>query len=346
MGFSFPNQSNFDRNLERKMHRISNDDLIRMTSLPGGETLPLILEPAYEGVDLVQWATGNREDLAPLLLRDGGILFRNFNMTVDKFQQLITALSAELMEYKERSSPRSHISGHLYTSTDYPAHLRIFLHNENSYAQTWPMRIFFFCETPAHQGGETPIADARKVYQLIDPQIRERFIEKGWLLVRNFGDGVGLPWQEVFQTSDKAQVEEHCSRNAIECEWKSGNCLRTRQARKAIARHPQTGEIVWFNHAAFFHVSTLDPTVRDLLLDEFAEEDLPNNTYYGDGSAIESSVLDNIRGAYLQESVLFSWQQGDALMLDNMLAAHGRAPFSGPRKILVGMAEPQSDRNI
>jgi hypothetical protein len=29
-------------------------------------------------------------------------------------------------------------------------------------------------------------------------------------------------------------------------------------------------------------------------------------------------------------------------MLDNMLAAHGRPPFSGPREILVGMAEPVS----
>jgi hypothetical protein len=31
---------------------------------------------------------------------------------------------------------------------------------------------------------------------------------------------------------------------------------------------------------------------------------------------------------------------GDILMVDNMLVAHGREPFSGPRKILVAMAEP------
>jgi hypothetical protein len=28
--------------------------------------------------------------------------------------------------------------------------------------------------------------------------------------------------------------------------------------------------------------------------------------------------------------------------VDNMLAAHGRRPFSGPRKILVAMTEPGS----
>jgi hypothetical protein len=27
-------------------------------------------------------------------------------------------------------------------------------------------------------------------------------------------------------------------------------------------------------------------------------------------------------------------------MIDNMLVAHGRNPFSGPRKIVVGMAQP------
>src|SRR6185295_14100684 len=95
--------------------------------------------------------------------------------------------------------------------------------------------------------------------------------------------------------------------------------------------HPNTGEEVWFNHAAFFHVSTLDPIVRDVLLETIGEENLPNNTYYGDGSPIESSVLEEIRAAYAQEIVAFPWQEGDILMLDNMLVAHGRSPYSGPR---------------
>ncbi|MFJ8027014.1 hypothetical protein [Streptomyces sp. NPDC096311] len=30
----------------------------------------------------------------------------------------------------------------------------------------------------------------------------------------------------------------------------------------------------------------------------------------------------------------------DVLVVDNMLAAHGREPFTGPRKIAVAMAEP------
>ena len=76
------------------------------------------------------------------------------------------------------------------------------------------------------------------------------------------------------------------------------------------------------------------------------EEDLPTNTYYGDGSAIEPSVLAELQAAYQQEMVTFSWEKGDVLMLDNMLSIHARQPFVPPRKILVGMAEPYTPLSI
>jgi alpha-ketoglutarate-dependent taurine dioxygenase len=148
----------------------------------------------------------------------------------------------------------------------------------------------------------------------------------------------------VFQTSDKAAVEEYCRQAGIGVEWKEDNGLRTRQVRQAVARHPHTGEFVWFNHAAFFHVSTLEPSISAALLAQFDEQDLPSMSYYGDGAPFEPQVLAALREAYRQETVSFPWQRGDILMLDNMLAAHGRAPYEGPRKIVVGMAELISSR--
>jgi alpha-ketoglutarate-dependent taurine dioxygenase len=162
------------------------------------------------------------------------------------------------------------------------------------------------------------------------------------MYVRNFGDGFGLSWPTVFQTTDRQAVEEHCREKGIQTEWKEGDRLRTRAVRSALTRHPKTGEPIWFNHATFFHVSTLEPSVREALLAEFADAELPANTYYGDGTPIEPEVMDHLRAAYRSETVSFRWQKGDLLMLDNMLVAHGRAPYSGPREILVGMAEPMS----
>ncbi len=109
---------------------------------------------------------------------------------------------------------------------------------------------------------------------------------------------------------------------------------------QAVATHPQTGERVWFNQAHLFHVSTLPPDIRQALVSVLGEENLPRQAYYGDGSPIAAADLDAIRAAYWQETVVFPWQQGDILLLDNMLTAHGRRPFAGSRQVVVGIAEP------
>jgi alpha-ketoglutarate-dependent taurine dioxygenase len=306
--------------------------------------LPLLVQPLVRHIDGSTWARNNREFIESSIRKHGGILFRHFNInSATEFEQFTSEISTELLEYRERSSPRTQVSGNVYTSTDYPADQSIFLHNENSYQETWPLRIFFYCHTAPEQGGETPIADCRRVWGRVPEQIRERFAEKQVMYVRNFGDGFGLPWQTVFQTTDKSVVEAHCRKAGIVAEWKDGERLRTRAVRPAVARHPRTGEMVWFNHGTFFHASTLAPAIRISLEAEFKEEaDFPTNSFYGDGSTIESATLDILRDAYRQETVSFPWQQGDVLMLDNMMVAHGRASYSGRREILVGMAEPWS----
>jgi hypothetical protein len=50
-------------------------------------------------------------------------------------------------------------------------------------------------------------------------------------------------------------------------------------------------------------------------------------------------MLDEIRDAYDRARVLFPWQTGDIMLLDNMLVAHGRMPYTGPRKVVVALAE-------
>src|SRR5262245_39000635 len=97
--------------------------------------------------------------------------------------------------------------------------------------------------------------------------------------------------------------------------------------------------MVWFNQAHLFHISSLPEAVRESFHEEFSEEDLPRNAYHADGSPIDVSMLDEIRHVYEQEAVRFAWKEGDILVLDNMMTAHGRAPFAGPRKVLVGMSE-------
>lgn len=309
--------------------------------LPGGGPLPLVVRPAVKDVNLADWAAANRESVAAQLLAHGGLLFRSFNLRgVAEFERLVKAVSGKLLEYTYRSTPRSQVSGNIYTSTEYPAEHSIPLHNEMSYAREWPLKIWFFCRKTAEAGGETPIADSGRVFDRIAPEIRERFESKGVMYVRNYGRGLDLPWQQVFNTESRPAVEEFCRSAGIEFEWQGGDRLRTKQRCQGVAAHPLTGRRVWFNQAHLFHVSSLERGVRDSLLKEFGEEELPRNAFYGDGSSIEPDALEQIREAYRLEEVVFPWQEQDILMLDNMLVAHGRTPYAGSRSVVVGMAEP------
>jgi len=317
----------------------TSDALIKERLLDPARSLPWLIEPAIHGVNLPEWAANNREFLRQRLQRHGGILFRGFNLSsVDEFELLLRSVAGELLEYSYRSTPRTQVSGRIYTSTEYPAHQTIPLHNEMSYTRHWPMILGFFCVEVAPEGGETPIADSRKVFNLIDAAVREQFARKQVMYVRNYGEALDLSWQNVFQTEDRDEVGAYCRSAGIEFEWKSDDELRTRQVCQATATHPDTGEQVWFNQAHLFHVSSLGDQIRESLLASSAGEP-PRNACYGDGSPIEDATLAQIRAAYDRETVVFPWQRQDILLLDNMLAAHGRRPYRGMRKIVVGMGE-------
>ncbi|MGL6340453.1 MAG: TauD/TfdA family dioxygenase, partial [Waterburya sp.] len=125
----------------------------------------------------------------------------------------------------------------------------------------------------------------------------------------------------------------------MEFEWLPNNGLRTRKIRPAIAQHPITKEKTFFNQIQLHHIFYLDPHVRESLLSVFGEKSLPRNVYYGDGSPLETEDIEAINRAYQQATVSFPWQQGDVLMLDNLLTAHSRNPYKGERKIVVAMGD-------
>jgi alpha-ketoglutarate-dependent taurine dioxygenase len=337
-----PQETKFKEFKDRpqKVVRLSSEDLVKMDYLDPQKRFPLVIEPEASNLDLVTWAEGNREFIEARLLEHGAMLFRGFKVeSVHQFEQFARAISGELLDYRERAAPRREVASRIYTSTEFPADQSIPLHHEMSYSHNWPTKIWFFCAKPARQGGSTPIANDREVFNLIDPKIKQRFMEKGVMYVRNYGEGLDMSWQVAFQTEDRSVVEEYCRGARTQFEWREGNRLRTRQARQVTVRHPKSGEEIWFNHAHMFHISNLAAEVRDALLSEFKEDEVPRNAFYGDGSPIESSVLDEIRNAYRNSAVIFPWRQDDILMVDNFLVSHGREPFVGPRKILVAMAE-------
>lgn len=322
---------------QRQAVAVDPAEWVRADDPPTGATLPLLVRPARDSVDLAGWAGEHGHLVRTWLNRHGAVLCRGFGVTQDDFGVVLRALAGEPQAYLERSTPRTEVGDRIYTATDHPADQPIALHNENSYQREFPAALAFCCEVAPERGGATPVADTRRVLARLDPAVVEAFARGGVRYIRNYGEGMGLPWQEAFQTGSRAEVEAYCAQRGIEVEWKPDG-LRTSHVRPAVAMHPGTGERVWFNHAAFFHHSSLAPDVRAALVAQYAEQDLPSHTCYGDGRPFEPEVLDALHAAYAAERVAVPWQPGDVLLVDNLLAAHGREPFAGPRRVLVGMA--------
>ena len=316
---------------------------MKSSELIAGSRLPVLVEPETGSRDLTSFAQSHRQAIDDLLLESGAILFRGFAVEDDReFDRFVKVVSTRKMEYTYGSTPRTLVKNRIYTTTEYPAHLEIPLHSELSYHTDWPRRIAFCCITPAEENGATPLADLRKVNASLGPQLLEEFTRRKIRYVRHYHPNVDVPWQQVFNTDDKAAVNRFCAQNDIRNEWLEGGILRTIQVCQGTARHPQLDELVMFNQAHLFHVTSLDGARAKALEDLFGKDRLPRTSAFGDGGEFPPETLAAVRDAYSANAVDFPWQRGDVLLIDNMQVAHGRRTFKGTRKVLAALMDPAS----
>lgn len=302
------------------------------------EKLPRAFHSPSDKAHPLLWVLENKSSIDDALAQHGAALLRGFNpLTLEGFQNFIETTYGGLLAYKNRSTPRTALAGRVYTSTEYPSDQTIPQHNENAYTHEWPSKLFFYCAIAAERGGQTPISDSRRVLERIPHEIVTRFEALGVMYLRTFTPGLGLTWQETFQMSDRIQLLKYCQKNGIVAEWLSGGRLRIRQVLEATKVHPTTAERVWFNQAHLFHVSALTEEIQREIKSSLPPDEYPRNAFYGNGDPIENEVLEIIRDAYNAEESVFDWEVGDILIVDNILAAHGRKPFEGKRSILVAM---------
>lgn len=291
--------------------------------------------------DPVDFVSATRDTIATALTTVGAVLLRGFQVgDAQRFFQTVEALDPEILSYSERSSPRHAVADRVYTSTDHPADQEIVMHSEQSYTLNFPRFICFWCKVPAATMGATPIASNRTILEGLPSELVEKFRHKGVLYRRTYTPGLGVSWQTAFQTDNRGDVEQFCRERDIEFEWDREDRLKTRQYRSAFQIHPVTRELVWFNHALFFHHTSLDPEIASALIDAVGLDNVPTDTAFGDGEAFSSSEIEAMRHAVAAAKRRFSWEADDVLLLDNMLMQHGREAFTGERKILTLMARP------
>ncbi|GAA1388732.1 TauD/TfdA family dioxygenase [Kitasatospora putterlickiae] len=287
------------------------------------------------------WLRAHEAELTAGLHEHGTVFLRGLPVAATEDVAAVRdVLIPEPTPYREKATPRSDFGNGVFSSTDLAAALPIRMHNENSYTLTFPGRLLFACLIAPEEGGATPTADVRKVLAALPPHLAERGRTSGWTLSRSYSEYVSLPWRTAFATEDPAEVERYCRENGISWEWLEDGTLRTSQLRPATIHHPRTGEEAWFNHLAFWNEWSLDPDIREAMVEEFGPDGLPFNTGFGDGEPLTREDVAALNAAYQAATVRETWQAGDVMLVDNVLCAHGRDPYRGDRRIAVAMGGP------
>jgi alpha-ketoglutarate-dependent taurine dioxygenase len=295
---------------------------------------------AETGGDAQSWSAEHRDALRAVVAEHGSVLVRGLGLrdaaeTGALFRRLATGLMIE----KEAFAPRRTYSDGVYSSSKWPSNQPMCMHHELSYRLEFPGLMLFACLIAPTADGATGVADSAAVLDALPSDLVDRFEQEGWLLTRTYNDEIGASFAEAFGTDDRGAVERYCRANAIEFEWQPDGGLRTRQRRSAVVRHPVTGRRCWFNQIAFLSEWTMDSEVHEFLVDVYGADSLPFNTRFGNGDPIGEDVVQTINEVYEANTAREPWQAGDLMLVDNILTAHSREPFEGPREVLVAMAD-------
>lgn len=344
--------------------------LVQETFIQDGQTLPLVLKPATGDKSLeslLAWINDNKEYLSKKIIEHGALLFRDFDVhNPEDFEQVAKAVDPELKNNYLGTSPRNAVAEYVFSASELPGYYPIMQHCEMSFLPNPPRKLFFFCNIEPLAGGETPLVDFRKVYRDMDPNIRKEFEERGIKNVRNYNGPENKTkfdlwklkrWDEMFQTTDKEKVAEVCKEYGLDAKWKGSDRLVLVNDQEAIAKHPITGEPVWFNHLQVFHqaaagieynyIAKRQKHLKAQVFNVFtnvmtvfkrmttAKEDQAMNCLFRDGGEIPASYVKHVEDVIWKHMTFFPWREGDVLAIDNFSTSHGRMPYSGPREILV-----------
>ena len=294
-----------------------------------------------------QWLLDNGRLLKKNLHRTGAVLLRGFKISDSaNFRNICLAITPQLRNYIGGDSPRLAIDDQVYTSTEYDSNLEVLLHNELSYGGWFPSKVIFGCLIPAQSGGATHIANGRQILAALPQDMVEKFTHFGVTYLQYLPDqnlSSGKSWQETFETTSRSQVEHHLIESNIEYEWTNSG-LRTQATRPSVQIHPDTKEACWHNQADQWHRKM--NSVKDSIYEDSNSENknkagvdaFGSHVTYGNGEEIDVSDLLKIRQICAQHEICFQWQQGDVLILDNILTMHGRKPFTGKRSVIVAMS--------
>jgi|CXWL01.1.fsa_nt_gi alpha-ketoglutarate-dependent taurine dioxygenase len=297
------------------------------------------------------WVAAHRPEVERSLLSHGVVLLRGFATDEHDFRRVADEISPVWIDYRGGNAQRTALPGNIFTSTELPPSITLVQHHEMMFTLCWPMKLLFYCDLPAGSGGETPLCSGPWVTRKLPAHILREFeVHDGITYIRNFrSDSPVKSMEDTFNTRDREEIERLCRQDRMVFEWKEwegATWLQTRQKRPAFRAHPVTGDRVFVATAHLWHRAAwtrqLTKSTAQYSIEALAGDPTTSwmHALYGDGTVIDDTVVSDLYEFFEREKICIPWQRGDILILDNILASHGRNSFKGDRRILAALRQP------
>lgn len=271
-----------------------------------------------------------QENIRSLFKKSGVLLFQDFDINTDKFEQFTNLFGTEFMHYIGGAQVRKIInengdktisSVNFYTDSDKQQKrtFKLPLHGEMFYTKSRPTLLWFYCVAPPLEDGETTVCDGVQVYQQLSEATKNLFKTKRLKYIRHYADG---EWQGRFQTDDLSELAKFCRESDLNLKIDKGT-----QAITTEYVYPAIVKTRWGGQEAF---------LNSILIVEWQEAAGKTDSIVRleDNSRIPDDVLLELQEVTERLTYLISWQRGDILMIDNTRMLHGRRAFSDQQREL------------
>jgi alpha-ketoglutarate-dependent taurine dioxygenase len=277
--------------------------------------------------------TGTREDLPQVqrsaidrhLRERGAVMLRGFDLTIEEYEDLSREMSPEFLVHHDVG--RMFISEDGTTQSVVPGTYGLPAHVERGYAAPIPGLLFFYCNKPADEDGETTLFDGYEIFNNLTPEAQEFFRANKIRYRLRIAPEL---WQRTLMTDDHAEalylvdqqlnsaVDREIGENAS-CRVEGDVLIMdfvTPSTRRSLRREGDA-----FSNSSLTYVHSLSLPQEGVLavggIDLRTEDDRPFPT---------DMLEEAIRAANAAE-IKVKWNKGDMVFLDNRTVLHGRAPF-------------------
>jgi hypothetical protein len=284
----------------------------------------------------------HRDELLEQAGQHGAVLFRGLPLnSPDDCDAFVAAFGLTNFPYIESFSNavRVNYTERIFSANEAPPDVTIFFHHEMAQTPIYPAKLFFFCQQPAEEGGETPLCRSDVLFERLAqrcPAFARDCEEKG-LRYSNVmpadndpKSGMGRSWKSTLRAETREQAEARLREIEYDWEWLPDGCLRATTPVLPAVRDVGHGRKAFFKQLIAAFQGWKDD-----------RNDPAKAIRFGDGSPLDRDAVNVATELAYEIAFDMPWQRGDAVLVDNFVTMHGRRTFRGTRKVLASLADPQ-----